>query len=126
MWLLSAFAGLGLFLSAVGIYGVVAYSVAQRTGEFGIRMALGATSRNLLGLVLGQGLMVTLIGLAAGLTATVALSRWVETFLFGVQPLDPYTLASVAAMLGLVALTASVLPARRSMRIDPSAAIRAD
>ena len=124
MWLLSAFAG--LFLSAVGIYGVVAYSVAQRTGEFGIRMALGATSRNLLGLVLGQGLMVTLIGLAAGLTATVALSRWVETFLFGVQPLDPYTLASVAAMLGLVALTASVLPARRSMRIDPSAAIRAD
>ena len=81
MWLLSAFAGLGLLLSAVGIYGVVAYSVAQRTGEFGIRMALGATSRNLFGLVLGQGLMVTLIRLAAGLAATVVLSRWVETFL---------------------------------------------
>ena len=126
MWLLSAFAGVGLFLAAVGIYGVVAYSVAQRTGEFGIRMALGATSRHLLRIVLGQGIVMTTMGLAVGLLVTVALSRSVESLLYGVRPFDPLTVASVAGVLGLVALAASVLPARRALRIDPSTAIRAE
>jgi ABC-type antimicrobial peptide transport system permease subunit len=105
---------------------VVAYSVAQRTGEFGIRMALGATSRHLLRIVLGQGIVMTTMGLAVGLLVTVALSRSVESLLYGVRPFDPLTVTSVAGVLGLVALAASVLPARRALRIDPSTAIRAE
>jgi predicted permease len=124
MILLGAFAALALILAAVGIYGVISYAVGQRTQEIGIRMALGARRIHVLGMVLGQGIRLILVGLAAGVAAALALTRLMASLLFGVSPADPLTFLSVAVLLMLVALAACAVPARRAMRVDPMLALR--
>jgi predicted permease len=123
-WLLSAFALLALTLSAVGVYGILHFAVAQRTHEFGVRIALGASAATLLRLVLVDGMKLPVIGLTIGLAAAFGLTRVMEHLLFGVQTTDPVTFAGVAALLLVVALVACWLPARRAARIDPIVALR--
>jgi len=113
-----------LTLAAVGIYGIVSYSTAQRTHEIGIRVALGAQRRDVLGMVLGQGMRLVLIGLAAGAAAAVVAARMLASLLFGVGVLDPATFLVVAALLTGIALLACYVPARRAMRVDPMVALR--
>jgi putative ABC transport system permease protein len=125
-WLLSAFAGLALLLTATGIFGVMAQTVTQRTAEIGIRMALGARRRDVLRLVLGRGVLVTAAGLAVGVAGALACSRVIRTLLYGVEPHDPATFASVVVVLGGVALAACYLPARRATRVDAIIALRSD
>jgi putative ABC transport system permease protein len=122
--LLAVFAGLAVLLAAIGLYGVLAYSVGQRWSEFGVRMALGASPAMLLGRILGQGLTLTVIGLAAGFAAALALSRLLAAFLFGIEATDPATYALVAGVLLLTAGLASYLPGRRAMRVDPAVALK--
>jgi putative ABC transport system permease protein len=117
---------LALILAAVGLYGVVAYAAGQRTREFGIRIALGARSADVLWLVLGEGLRLALIGVAIGLASGIALTRFVAKLLFGVGPTDPQTIAGVAMVLAFVAALACWLPARRATRIPPIDALRLD
>jgi putative ABC transport system permease protein len=121
---MGVFAAIAAFLSAVGIYGVLAYAVGQRTREFGVRMALGARSRDVLAMVLRQGLRLTSIGIGIGLAGAMALARYVEGMLYGVTPLDPLTYVATIALFAVVASTASFLPARRATRIDPMTALR--
>ena len=118
--LLSFFGASALFLSALGLYGVLAYSMSQRTREIGLRVAVGARQLDVLGLVLGQGLKLTAVGLALGFAGAWATTRWLQSVLFGVQRGDPATLAMVAAAILLVALAATWLPARRALRIEPA------
>jgi putative ABC transport system permease protein len=118
------FAAIAVVLSAVGIYGVLAYAVEQRTREFGVRTALGATSRDVLAIVLRQGLLLTGIGIGIGLVGAVALTRSVEGMLYDVHPLDPPTYVAVAVLFTVVTSIASYLPARRATRIDPMMALR--
>jgi len=122
--LLGVFAGVAMLLSAIGIYGVISYSVVQRTHEIGIRAALGASTGNILGLVLRSGMWMTGIGLLIGFGGALALTRLLASLLFGVGERDPVTMATVAATLGLVALLACYLPARRATRVDPMVALR--
>ncbi|HVN03966.1 MAG TPA: ABC transporter permease [Bryobacteraceae bacterium] len=122
--LLALFAGLALLLAAIGLYGVLAYAVGQRVPEFGVRMALGASPRMLLANVVGRGLVLTFVGLAAGTAAALALSRLLTAFLFGVRATDPATYAVVAGLLLFTAGLASYLPGRRAMRVDPAVALR--
>ena len=124
MLLLSGFGVLALVLAAVGIAGVVGYSVVRRTQEIGLRMALGAQRRDVLRLVLGQSLIWTLAGVAGGLAAAHGLLRFLDTLLYGIKPADPLVLGSASALLVGVALAASYLPARRAMRIDAVRALR--
>ena len=115
---------LALLLSALGIYGVMSYSVARRTREIGIRMALGADRRDVLRLVLGQGLRLVGIGVALGVASGAALSRLLSSLLFGLSPFDPIAYVSVSLFLVAVALAATYLPARRATQVDPMIALR--
>jgi putative ABC transport system permease protein len=124
--IVSTFAGLALTLAMVGIFGVLAYSVEQRTREFGVRIALGATTANVLGLVLGSAARVIVVGGLVGLAAAAALGRTISIFLSGVQPLDPATFASVAAVLAVTAALAAAAPALRAARVDPVEAFRSE
>jgi predicted permease len=126
MTLLTVFAGVALVLAAVGIYGVMAYLVAQSTRELGIRIALGATERGVLGFVFLQGLAVATIGLTAGVVGAWLLTRLMQSMLFGVGRTDPPTFLAVTVVLGAVAVIATLVPARRAARIDPMVAMRAD
>jgi predicted permease len=124
MLLLVVFAGLALVLSAVGIYGVISYLAGQRTHEIGIRMALGAQQRDVLRMVLGEGMRVALVGVGIGLAAALELTRLMNKMIYGVGASDPVTFVSVAILLTLVALAACYFPARRAMRVDPIVALR--
>jgi predicted permease len=124
--LLAAFAGFALALAAIGIYGVMAYLVIQGTREIGIRMALGATQRTVLRLVVKQGMMLTLGGVGIGLVAALAFSRLVSSLLFGVTATDPLTFVGIVLLLTIVALIASYIPARRATRIDPMISLRGE
>jgi ABC-type antimicrobial peptide transport system permease subunit len=124
--LLGIFAGLALLLAAVGIYGVIAYNVGQRTREIGIRMALGAQNSNVLGLVLKHGMSLGLIGLGIGLASSLALTRFLKGLLFSVSPTDPLTLLVVAILLAFAAFVACYVPARRAMAVDPIVALRCE
>jgi putative ABC transport system permease protein len=123
-FLLAGFASIALLLATIGIYGVISYSVAQRTHEIGVRAALGAPTGRLLGMVLGQGLRLTAMGLIVGALGAFGLTRLLATLLYGVTPHDPLTLAAVAALLGAITALASYLPARRAASVDPVIALR--
>jgi predicted permease len=126
MTLLSVFSALALALSAVGIYGVIACLAGQRTHEIGVRIALGATRRDVLNLVLGQGMRIALAGVAAGVVAALVLTRMLTTMIYGVGATDPVTFGGVALLLTAVALVACYIPARRAMRVDPMVALRCE
>jgi putative ABC transport system permease protein len=124
MALLAIFASLALLLATIGVYGVISYFVAQRTHEIGIRVALGAAPSDILRLVLGQGAVMVLIGLALGVAGSLVLTRYLANLLFSVRPVDPLTIISVALLLIVVALAACYFPARRALRLDPMSALR--
>ncbi|MFZ0039615.1 MAG: FtsX-like permease family protein [Candidatus Acidiferrales bacterium] len=122
--LIPAFAGFALVLAAMGLFGVIAYDVSERAHEIGIRMALGAGRREILRLVVGQGMLLALIGLALGLPLAIGMGRAVAGLLYGVAPTDFTTFAGVAAIFAAVALAACYIPARRAIGVDPMSALR--
>jgi len=126
MVLLAAFAMIAVLLAAIGVYGVLAYLVSQRTQEIGLRLAIGATPEDVVRLFLREGVTLTLVGLFAGLAGAFAAGRALTTLLFGVTATDPITYVVVAGALGLAALGASYIPARRAATLDPMAALRTD
>jgi len=126
MLLATAFAGIALFLAAIGIYGVLAYSVLQRTRELGIRVALGSTSGEVFRLVLGQGLVILAVGLGIGLVGSFFLTRWMASLLYGVSPFDPAVFLGVAGLLSVVAFVATAVPALRATRVDPVVTLAAE
>jgi ABC-type antimicrobial peptide transport system permease subunit len=123
---LTVFGGLALVLASIGLYGVIAYAVAQRTHEFGIRFALGATGRDVLGLMLGQGLRVILVGAVIGVALTAAAAQLLRSMLLGLSPLDPVSFIAAPLLLVAIGVMATLLPARRAARIDPLKALRSE
>jgi len=126
MLLANAFGGVALFLAMLGIYGVLAYLVAQRTREIGIRVALGSSRGSILKMVLREGLELVVVGLVLGIIAAVSMQKAVASEIYGVRALDPLVLVSVMAVLAIVALAACAVPARRAMRVDPIIALRSE
>jgi putative ABC transport system permease protein len=126
MLLLAIFAVTALVMAAVGIYGVLAYAVSRRTQEIGIRMALGAQTRDVFRLIGREGLVLVLMGIGIGLAGALSLTRLMSSLLFGVSSTDATTFAAVPAVLAAVALLACYLPARRAARVDPTVALRYD
>jgi putative ABC transport system permease protein len=124
--LIGAFAGLGLAMAAVGVFGVLSYSVSRKTREIGIRTALGADTRRVTAMVVGQAMTRVLAGTVIGVLASLAAGRLLGGMLFEVTPVDPATIAGVVVLLAAVALLASYVPARRATRVDPTIALRAD
>jgi putative ABC transport system permease protein len=124
--LLGLLSGVALVLAAVGIYGLLAYTVARRTQEIGLRMALGADRIGVLRLVMGQGVRLTLAGIGIGIVFSLAITRFLATLLFNVSSTDPLTLGGMAALLLMVALLACWIPARRATRVDPLVALRCE
>ena len=123
---LGTFAVLALLLAVTGIYGVISYAVAQRTRELGVRMALGASRRQVIGIVVGQGARLALLGVVLGLAGSLALTRLLSTLLYGIQATDALTFVVVPLLLGAVAVAACWLPASRASKIDPLVAMRAE
>ena len=124
--ILGAFGCLAVILAAVGIYGVIAYSVARRTHEIGVRMALGAASSDVLSLVVREGLLLAVTGVAVGLAGSAAVTRLMSSLLVGVAPNDPAAFVAAGVILIVVAVVASYVPARRAVRVDPITALRAE
>jgi len=122
--LLGSFAVLALLLGAIGLYGVISYGVSERTHEIGVRMALGAERVNVLKLVMGHGFKLTLIGVGLGIVGSLGMTRYLSSLLYGVKSTDPLTFIAVSALLAVVALLASYIPARRATKIDPLVALR--
>jgi ABC-type antimicrobial peptide transport system permease subunit len=124
MRLLTGFAVVGLLLVAIGVYGVLAYYVSQRKREFGVRLALGASKRRLVALVLRQSALPVLVGVVVGVGGSLLSGRWLTSLLYEVQPHDPLVLLSIAGLLTLVAVASSWIPARRAAMVDPLVALR--
>ena len=124
MLLMAAFGGLALLLACLGMYSVISYYVVQRTQEIGIRLALGAQRRDVVGMIVGQGARLTLIGIVIGLLAALVVTRVMKSMLYGVEATDPLTFAGVTLLLVVVALVACYLPAWRASRVDPVDALR--
>jgi ABC-type antimicrobial peptide transport system permease subunit len=126
MLLVALFAGLALVLALAGVYGVLAYSIARRTSEIGVRIALGAEHRRVVRMVVVQGMRPVVCGVAVGLAATFWLSQLMASLLFGVEPRDPATYAAVTTVLVVVGALACYIPARRVLRVEPAAALRTE
>lgn len=126
MLLLGVFAGVALALATIGIYGVIAYLVSQSTREIGIRMALGATQRNILGMIVRHGMALALSGVAIGLTGAFLFTRLIRSLLFGVEATDPFTFVGISMLLAFIALLASYFPARRASQVDPLISLRSE
>jgi putative ABC transport system permease protein len=126
MWLFTMLAALALTLGLLGIYSVISYSVAQRTREIGIRVALGAEKWDVLKMIVRQGAKLAAIGLAAGIGGALALTRLMASLLYGTRPADPATFAAVTAFVGLAAIFASFIPARRATAVDPTVALKCE
>jgi putative ABC transport system permease protein len=123
---LGIFAGVALLLAAIGLYGLIAYAVGQRTHELGVRVALGATGGRITGMVIREGLVITVVGAVLGITSAAAASKYLASLLYDVKPSDPMIFATVTFALIIVSAIASYLPARRAARIDPLVAMRGD
>ena len=126
LFLLGLFAAIALLLATLGIYGSISYSTRQRTNEIGVRIALGAQSRDVLRLIVGQGVGLTLVGVAIGLGAAFLLTRAIKGLLFGVTPTDPVTFLVISLLVLFTALIASLIPARRATKVDPLVALRSE